>query len=254
MTSGREFKKRLASGRVQVGMWACTGSPMVTEICAGAGFDWLLIDAEHAPNDLHSILAQLRATQAYPSAVAVRAPTGDPVIIKRYLDLGVVNIVIPMVESADDARELVRAVRYPPAGIRGVGAGLARVSQWGRDATYLSRADETITLIVQVESAAAVAAAAEIASVDGVDGVFIGPADLAASMGLLGQQAHPEVVAAVERCIDTVRSVGKPVGVNAFDENLARRYIERGVQFILVDADVRILARGSDSVAATYRS
>lgn len=253
MTSAKEFKNWLTSGRVQIGMWACTGSALVTEICAGAGFDWLLIDAEHAPNDLHSILAQLQATQAYRSAVAVRAPTGDPVTIKRYLDLGATNIVIPMVESVDEARQLVRAVRYPPAGIRGVGASLARVSQWGRDATYLSRADETITLIVQVESAAALDAAAEIASVDGVDGIFIGPADLAASMGKRGQQAHPEIVTAVERCIDAVRSVGKPVGVNAFDENLARRYIERGVQFILVDADVRIIARGSDSVVAKYR-
>ncbi len=247
------FRERLAAAsRPPVGLWICTGSPVVAEIVAGSGVDWVLIDMEHAPNGLESVLTQLQAVAAYPVDVMVRVPTGDPVILKRVLDLGAQNILVPMVSSADHARALVEAVRYPPRGIRGVGSALARASRWGRVDGYLADADRHVSLFVQVETGDAVAAAAESAAVEGVDGVFVGPAALAASMGLLGQQAHPDVVAAVEAAFAAVQGTGTPVGVNAFDPALAERYVDRGVDFLLVGSDVTLLARGSEAFAERW--
>jgi 4-hydroxy-2-oxoheptanedioate aldolase len=246
------MRSRLASGRPQFGMWVASGSPCNAEICAGSGLDWLLVDMEHAPNDLGDIVSQLRATAAYPAAVVVRPPSGDPVVIKRLLDAGVRNLLVPMVDTAAQAEALVRAVRYPPAGMRGVGSTLARASGWGRDGGYLARADQTVTLLVQVESRGGLDELAAIATVDGVDGVLLGPADLAASLGHLGEQQHPEVVETVISAIATVSRLGRPAGVNAFSEPLARRYLAAGCRFILVGADVTVLAQGSDRLAGTY--
>ncbi|MET4059403.1 4-hydroxy-2-oxoheptanedioate aldolase [Arthrobacter sp. UYP6] len=254
VTPEESFAARLSAGGRQTGMWVCSGSPLIAEICAGSGLDWLLIDAEHSPNGLESLLAQLQAIHGYPIAPVIRPPSGDPVLLKQYLDLGAQNLLIPMVDTAEQAAELVRAVRYPPQGIRGVGSALARASRWNRIDGYLQNAAEVLTLLVQIETAAAVEKVAEIAAVDGVDGLFIGPSDLAASMGHLGQQDHPEVVAAVEHCIRVIKAAGKPVGVNAFAEATARRYIAAGVDFLLVGADVALLARGSEALAAQYIS
>ncbi|WP_279238609.1 HpcH/HpaI aldolase family protein [Cryobacterium zhongshanensis] len=233
-------------------MWACSGSPLVAEICAGSGLDWLLIDAEHSPNGLESLLAQLQAVAGYPIVPVVRPPVLDPVIIKQYLDLGAQNLLIPMVDTADDARLAVSSIHYPPRGMRGVGSALARASRWNRIDNYLDRAGDFLSVTVQIESTTAVANLRDITAVDGVSAVFIGPSDLAASMGLLGQQDHPDVVDVVERCIRTVASFGKPVGVNAFAEPLARRYLAAGADFILVGADVALLARGSEQLATAY--
>ncbi|MDQ6752172.1 MAG: HpcH/HpaI aldolase/citrate lyase family protein [Actinomycetota bacterium] len=253
VTPDTSFKNVLAAaGRPLAGMWVCSGSPLVAEICAGAGLDWLLIDAEHSPNGLEGILAQLQAVNGYPVTAVVRPPANDTVLIKQYLDLGVQSLLIPMVHTADDAAAAVSAAHYPPLGVRGVGSALARSARWNRIPDYLARAAETITVIVQIESRKAVENAAEIVAVDGIDAVFIGPSDLAASMGLLGQQDHPDVVAAVEHCIKVAKSAGKPVGVNAFAEATARRYLGDGVDFILVGADVALLARGSEALAAGY--
>ncbi len=250
---GESFSARLArAGSPQTGMWVCSGSSLVAEICAGSGLDWLLIDAEHSPNGLESILSQLQAVQGYPIQAVVRPPVGDTVLLKQYLDLGVQNLLIPMVDTAEQAAAIVRAVRYPPHGVRGVGSALARASRWNRIDGYLGRADKTITVLVQVETVTAVSNVASIAAVDGVDGVFIGPSDLAASMGHLGQQDHPDVVSAVEHCIRTVTGLGKPAGVNAFAPATARRYLDAGVDFILVGADVALLARGSEALAERY--
>lgn len=238
-----------AGRRSLVGMWVCSGSPLVAEICAGAGLDWLLIDMEHSPNDLQSVLSQLQAVAAYPVTTVVRVPFNDPVIIKRVLDIGAQTLLVPFASSAEEARAAVRAAHYPPRGIRGVGSALARSSRWNRVSSYLEHADEHVSVVVQIETAAGVEAAAEIAAVDGVDGVFVGPADLGASMGLLGQQAHPEVVAAVRETFRAVKKVGKPVGVNAFDPEMARGYVGDGVEFIAVGADVTLLARGAEGLA-----
>ena len=247
------FRERLAaSDRALIGMWACSGSPLVTEVAAGSGLDWLLIDMEHSANTLESVLVQLQVAAAYPIAPLVRAPYNDAVAIKQILDLGAQNVLVPMVSSAEEARAAVRAVRYPPEGVRGVGSALARSARWNRVDGYLADSVLHTSLTVQIETAAGVAAAAEIAAVDGVDAVFVGPSDLAASMGHLGAQTHPEVVAAVERTFAAVRAAGKPVGVNAFDPVAADAYIAQGADFVAVGADVALLARSSEALAARF--
>lgn len=247
------FRDALAeSDRPLAGMWVCSGSPLVAEICAGAGLDWLLIDMEHSPNGLESVLAQLQAVAGAAVTPVVRVPIGDAVIIKQILDLGAQNLLVPMVSTADDAERLVEAVRYPPRGRRGVGSALARSARWNRVEGYLADADRYTSLFVQIETVEGVEAAGEIAGVDGVDGVFVGPSDLAASMGLLGQQTHTDVTAAVQRTFDAVRKAGKPVGVNAFDPAVARSYLDAGASFVLVGADVALLARGSEELAARF--
>jgi 4-hydroxy-2-oxoheptanedioate aldolase len=240
------------AGRPLAGMWVCSGSPLVAEICAGSGLDWLLIDAEHSPNGLESILAQLQAVNGYPVHTVVRPPVNDTVLIKQYLDLGVQNLLVPMVNSAAEAGAAVAATRYPPHGVRGVGSALARASRWNRIPDYLARARETISLTVQIESGAAVDAVEEILTVDGVDAIFLGPSDLAASLGVLGQQEHPEVRAAVEHCLGAAKAAGKPAGVNAFNPPTAHHYMSSGAAFVLVGADVAMLARGSEALAAEF--
>jgi 4-hydroxy-2-oxoheptanedioate aldolase len=243
-----------AANRPLAGIWVSSGSPLVAEIVAGSGIDWLLIDLEHGPNDLGSTLTQLQAVAGYPVTPVVRVPSGDAVTIKQVLDLGAQNILVPMVSSAAQAEEIVSAVRYPPRGVRGVGSALARSARWNQVEDYLTDADRYLSLFVQVETLAGVDAAAEIAGVDGVDGVFVGPSDLAASMGLIGQQTHQDVVAAVRRAFDAVRAAGKPVGVNAFDPAVAQSYLDAGATFVLVGADVAMLARGSEALAARFGS
>ncbi|WP_127792830.1 HpcH/HpaI aldolase/citrate lyase family protein [Agromyces sp. LHK192] len=240
------------ASRPQIGMWVCSGSPLVAEIVAGSGVDWVLIDAEHAPNGLESVQAQLQAVAAYPVAPVVRVPFGDTVLIKQFLDLGAQNLLVPMVDSAEQAEAVVRATRYPPHGVRGVGSALARAARWNRVPGYLQDAASTISLTVQIESATAVADVEAIAAVDGVDALFVGPADLAASMGLLGQQGHPDVVEAVLTAIAAGVAAGVPVGVNAFVATDADRYLEAGASFVAVGADVSSLARASEALAGRF--
>lgn len=241
-----------AASRPLVGMWTCASSAVAAEICAGAGLDWLLIDMEHSANTLGSTLAQLQAIAAYPITPMLRPAHGDTVAIKQALDLGAQNLLIPMVDTAEQAREIVAAMHYPPRGVRGVGSALARSARWNRVPDYLGDADRYVSLTVQIESAEAVANAAEIAAVDGVDAVFVGPSDLSASMGLIGQQAHPDVLAAVHRTFEAARAAGKPVGVNAFDPARAHAYMAEGADFILVGADVTLIARGSEGLAKEF--
>ncbi|MFJ5700573.1 HpcH/HpaI aldolase/citrate lyase family protein [Arthrobacter sp. NPDC093139] len=238
--------------RPLAGMWVCSGSPLVAEICAGSGLDWLLVDAEHSPNGLESILAQLQATHGYPVHTLIRPPVNDTVVIKQYLDLGAQNLLVPMVNSVSEAEAAVAATRYPPQGVRGVGSALARAARWNRVPDYLARAADTVSVTVQIESTSAVDAVEDILKVDGVDATFIGPSDLAASMGLLGQQEHPEVRAAVEHCLAAAKKAGKPAGVNAFNPDTARHYLANGANFILVGADVALLARGTEDLASTF--
>ncbi|GAA3929617.1 HpcH/HpaI aldolase/citrate lyase family protein [Microbacterium soli] len=238
--------------RPLIGMWLSTGSPLLAEICAGSGIDWLLIDMEHGPNTLTTVQQQLQVIAAYPVTAVVRVPFNDPVIIKQVLDTGAQNLLVPMVASAAEARAAVAAVRYPPEGVRGVGSALARSSRWARVARYVQDAATTVSLIVQIESTDAVEHAAEIAAVDGVDGVLVGPADLSASMGLPGQQDHPEVVAAVHRVFEAAHAAGKRAGVNAFDPAAADAYLAAGADFLSASADVTLLARGSEALAARF--
>lgn len=243
--------------RPVVGMFVCDGGATSAEICAGAGFDYVLIDAEHGSFWLESIQNQLRAVAAYPTQAVVRVPVNDEVPIKQVLDAGAQNIMVPMVHDAASAAAAVRSVRYPQpgaaeAGVRGVGAALARSSRWGRIPNYLTRAHELVSLIVQIESSEAVSNGGEIAAVEGVDAIFLGPSDLAASMGYLGQQGHPEVVEAVKSVIAAAKTAGKIVGVNAFDPAAAKDYLAAGADFVNVGADVALLARATEKLAEQY--
>lgn len=241
-----------ASDRPLAGMWVCAGSTVATEIAAGSGLDWLLVDMEHSALSLETVLAQLQTAAGYPVTPVVRVPWNDPVLIKQVLDIGAQNLIVPMVSSADEARAAVAATRYPPAGIRGVGSALARSARWNRVDDYLHDAAAHVSVTVQIETAAGVEAAAEIAAVEGVDAVFVGPSDLSASMGLLGRQSHPDVVAAVHRVFAAAHAAGIPVGVNAFDPAVAEEYLDAGADFVAVGADVALLARASEALAARF--
>jgi 4-hydroxy-2-oxoheptanedioate aldolase len=200
-------------------------------------------------------LEQLQVLGGYPDVdVVVRPPSADPVYIKQLLDIGVQNLLVPMIDGPEQAATAVAATRYPPAGIRGVGSALARASRWNRISDYLVTADEGVSLTVQVESTAGLAALGDIADVDGVDAVFIGPADLAASMGKLGQPEHPDVVSAIEAALATIVKHGKSAGVNAFNKTIARRYLAVGATFVLVGADVALLARGAEKLVHDFRA
>lgn len=241
-----------AATRPLAGMWISTGSPVAAEIVAGAGLDWVLIDMEHAANDLASVLSSLQVTAAYPVTTMVRVPANDTVYIKRVLDLGAQNILVPMVSTVDEAQQAAAAIFYPPRGVRGIGSALARSGRWNRIPGYLGSADQAVSLTVQIETVAGVRAASDIATVSGVDAVFVGPSDLSASMGLIGQQTHPDVKAAVIETIAAVKAAGKKVGVNAFDPEMAAEYVAAGADFIVVGADVTLLARGSESLAQRW--
>lgn len=246
------FKAALNRGETQIGLWLALADPYSAELCGGAGFDWLCVDAEHAPNDVRSVMAQLQALSASASHAVVRPPVGDTVLIKQYLDIGACNLLIPMIDTAEQARAMVAATRYPPEGVRGVGAALARASRFGRDTAYLKRANEGVCLLLQVETVAGLTALDEIAGVEGVDGVFIGPADLAASFGHLGQPEHPEVQAAIREAARRIRVAGKAAGILSTDEAQARTYLEWGYTFVAVGTDVTLLARETAALSGRF--
>ncbi|WP_230970127.1 aldolase/citrate lyase family protein [Nitrogeniibacter aestuarii] len=246
------FKQRLLAGEKQYGLWLGLAQTISTEICAGAGFDWLLVDAEHGPNDLRSILAQLQVIEAYPSHPVVRPPHGDHVLIKQLLETGVQTLMIPMVESAGQAEQLVRAMRYPPHGIRGVGSALARASRWGRIGDYMHTANGQMCLIVQVETAAGLENLDAIQAVEGVDGVFFGAADLAASVGFLGEADHPDVVRLIEDGLRKVSAHGKWGGVLCGDKGLIRRYEDAGARFVAVGVDSMILSGATSALCDEF--
>jgi 4-hydroxy-2-oxoheptanedioate aldolase len=247
-----KFKAALAAKQQQIGLWLSLANSYSAELCATAGFDWLLLDGEHAPNDLRATLEQLQAVAPYRSHPIVRPVSGDPALIKQLLDIGAETLLLPMVDDADQARRMVSAMRYPPEGIRGVGSGVARVSRWGMRADYLDVANDEVCLLVQVESREALDNLESICAVDGVDGVFIGPADLSASLGHRGNPGHPEVQAAIEDAIGRIVTSGKAAGTLVSDNKLARRYLELGCTFVAVGLDVRILAAGVRSLRAEF--
>ena len=247
------FKEALQAGRPQIGLWLGLCSSYSAELLAGAGFDWLLIDGEHAPNNVQTVLTQLQAIAPYSSQPVVRPSWNDPVQIKQLLDIGAQTLLVPMVQNADEARLAVKATRYPPAGIRGVGSALARASRWNSITDYLDQADAQMCLLVQIENQEGLANLDAIAAVDGVDGVFIGPADLSASMGHRGNPGHPDVQAAIEDAIARINKAGKAAGILSADEKLARRYIELGAKFVAVGVDTTVLMRGLQGLAAKFK-
>ncbi|WP_428393700.1 4-hydroxy-2-oxoheptanedioate aldolase [Lichenicoccus sp.] len=254
MAENREnrFKTRLLQGDLQIGLWLALADPYAAELCAGAGFDWLLIDAEHAPNDNRSILSQLQAIAPYGSQPVVRPPTGESWMIKQLLDLGVETLLVPMVETASQAADIVAATRYPPHGIRGVGSAIARASRWGADESYLADANERMCVLLQIESRTGLENLEAIAAVPGVDGVFIGPADLSASMGFLGNPGADEMVAAIEGAIRRIRQSGRAAGILSTDQATAHGYIALGCRFVAVGVDTALLAGAGRALAAGF--
>ena len=251
------FKRALLQNQLQIGLWLGLASAYTTEICAGAGFDWVLIDGEHSPNDINSILAQLQVVAGYPNTHAVaRVPVGHGhigvTLIKQYLDLGVQSLLVPMVDTAEQARAVVEATRYPPQGIRGMGG--ARASRWGRIGQYGREANDQICVLVQVETQTALDNIEAIAAVEGVDGIFIGPADLSASLGYIGQPNHPVVRAAIEDAIKRILKAGKAPGFLTPDEALSRHLIDMGGVFMAVGLDGNLLARHTSALAARFKN
>ncbi|MGM3276626.1 4-hydroxy-2-oxoheptanedioate aldolase [Ralstonia sp. 24A2] len=247
------FKRALAERRPQIGLWLAMTHPYPAEIVAGAGFDWLLVDNEHAPNQLESTLAQLQALAPYPSHPIVRPAWNDAVEIKRLMDIGAQTLLVPMVQSANEARAAVEAMRYPPEGIRGVGSALARASRWNRVDDYLRRANAEMCTLVQVETTESLAHLDAILAVDGVDGVFIGPGDLAASMGHLGEPGHPEVRKAIDDAVRRIVASGKAAGILSADQAQARHYLSLGATFVAVGTDVTLLARSAEQLAQAFK-
>lgn len=248
------FKAALKAGQSQIGLWLGLADSYSAELLAGAGFDWLLIDGEHAPNDVRSMLGQLQAIAPYPSHPVVRPAWNDPVLIKQILDIGAQTLLVPMVQNGEEAARAVASTRYPTRGIRGVGSALARASRWNRVEGYLKKAEDEICVLVQIETRQALVNLDEIAATEGVDGVFIGPADLSADLGYIGQPSHPEVQAAIEEAIKRIRARGKAPGILMADEKLARHYLELGAQFVAVGVDTTLLARTAETLAQRFKT
>lgn len=248
------FKQALADGQKLIGCWMSFAEGPVAEIMGTAGFDWLVVDGEHAPNDLRSIRDQLIALAASDSHPVVRVPIGEAWMIKQVLDAGAQTVLVPMVETGDQARELVRACRYPPEGMRGVGAAGGRATMFGSIPDYIATANDQICLLVQVESRAGLAALDEILSVDGVDGVFIGPADLSTDMGYKGDNTAPEVRAAIADAFSRIRAAGKAPGILGTTEESIQAFSDMGAQFLAVGIDVLVLAQGARKLSARWKS
>ncbi len=249
---GNAFKRALAAGRPQIGLWSSLSSNYTVEVIAGAGFDWILLDTEHSPSDLENLLTQLQAAAAYATHPVVRVPWNDMVTVKRVLDIGAQSLLVPYVQNVEEARSAVAHTRYPPAGVRGV-AGTTRATRFGRVQDYARRAHEEICVLLQVETEQALGSIEAICGIEGVDGVFIGPADLHASLGYPGEIANPKVKPLIDDAIRRIRKAGKAPGILTPNEADARHWLECGALFVAVGADVGILARGAEALAAKFK-
>ncbi|MSU88771.1 4-hydroxy-2-oxo-heptane-1,7-dioate aldolase [Rhodobacteraceae bacterium 2CG4] len=246
------FKRGLQAGEVQYGLWVSLCSGLAADIVADVGYDWLLVDMEHSPSGIETVLHQMQAIQPHGSTALVRPPWNEPVQVKRLLDAGAPGFLFPMVQTAGEAAAAVAACRYPPAGMRGV-SGVHRGNRWGRDAQYLEQVEDETCVLVQVETAAALERAEQIATVEGVDGVFFGPADIAASMGKVGRPADPEVWEAIFAAAARVRARGVPTGTLIGDPGLIARCLDEGFLFVAVGTDHGLLARGAEALLAQHR-
>ena len=247
------FKRAIKAGRSQIGLWCSLASNISVEIVAGSGFDWLLLDTEHSPNELNMVYSQLQAVMENKVQPIVRPPWNDQVMIKRFLDAGVQTLLVPMVQTVEEAKQAVASTRYPPRGVRGF-ASASRSSRFGRVKDYHTRCEEEICVLVQIETKQGLDNLEAIAGVEGVDGVFIGPGDLSAGLGYLGDQGNPAFRPVLEDAMRRIKATGKAPGILTGDEALARRCIELGCLFTAVGADSGILARGSEALAAKFKS
>lgn len=253
MTFENHFKQRLKTQQ-QIGLWVGLADAYGTEIAANAGYDWLLIDGEHAPSDLRTTLAQLQSIAAYPSQAVVRPPIGSVQLIKQLLDIGAQTLLIPMIETVEQAELMVKAVRYPPHGIRGVGAALARATRWNSIANYYATAHENICLLIQIESVTGLENLDAILKVDGIDGIFIGAVDLSATMGYEGNPNHPEVQKAVVDAIQRIRAAGKAAGILSTTHDVTQQYLDLGTEFVAVGVDTSVLMNSLRDLLAQYKT
>lgn len=251
--SKNTFKEAINKGELQYGLWLSTTSSYVAEIAATSGYDWLLIDGEHAPNTVQDIYHQLQAIAPYYGEPVVRPVEATKANIKQVLDIGAQTLLIPMVDTAEQAKEVVKAMRYPPIGSRGVGASVARAARWGRVDSYMEKANDELCLLVQVESKTALDNLDAILDVEGIDGVFIGPADLSASLGYPDDSGNPEVLAVIEDCVRRIRSAGKAAGFLAVDPSMANRVVEWGANFVAVAVDTMLYTNALDERLALFK-
>jgi 4-hydroxy-2-oxoheptanedioate aldolase len=246
------FKAALAAGQLQIGLWSSLGSAVAAEIVGDCGIDWILFDTEHTPNEVPDLLGQLQASQKGTATPVVRPAWNDMVLVKRCLDIGAQTLLLPYVQNAEEAKAAVRATRYPPDGVRG-GATSSRASRYGRVPGYLQKANSEICVLVQAETRVALDQLEAIAAVPGVDGVFIGPADLAASLGHIGNPQHADVQAALKDAVTRLKKAGKPAGILTANEEEARRYIDWGYLFVAVGADVGLLSKNAEALAKRFK-
>ncbi|NHB57337.1 4-hydroxy-2-oxoheptanedioate aldolase [Acinetobacter sp. 194] len=247
------FKRKLKTEQ-QIGLWVGLADAYGTEIAANAGYDWLLIDGEHAPSDLRTTLSQLQSIAAYPSQAVVRPPIGSVQLIKQLLDIGAQTLLIPMVETVEQAELMVKAVRYPPEGIRGVGAALARATRWNSIEDYYQTAHEDICLLIQIESVTGLNNLDDILNVEGIDGIFIGAVDLSATMGYQGNPNHPEVQKAVIDAIQRIRQSGKAAGILSTQHEATQKYLDIGTEFVAVGVDTSVLINSLKELLAKYKT
>jgi 4-hydroxy-2-oxoheptanedioate aldolase len=247
------FKHAIAAGKLQVGLWSSLCSNIVAEVIGAAGFDWIVLDSEHSPNEIPNLMSQMQAMQGGTATPVVRPAWNDAVLAKRALDIGAQTLLFPYVQNAEEAKRAVASTLYPPAGIRGV-AVATRAGRYGRTPGYLTKANAEICVLVQVETKTALDALEAIAKVDGVDGVFIGPSDLAASFGHLGNPQHPDVQKAIQDAVTRLKKLGKPAGILTSNEEEARRYIGWGYVFVAVGADIGLLRLSADALAKKFKS
>ncbi len=245
------FRPKLSGSQAQFGIFVSIGDAVCAEIAAASDLDCLIIDTEHAPNDMGSTLAQLQATSGYDTDIIVRATEGNKALIKRLLDIGVQNLLVPVVDTAEQAAEIVSYTRYPPSGVRGVAS--ARAARWTRVPEYFATADESICLICQIESTEALANLDAICATDGVDALFVGPSDMAAALGHLGNPGHPEVQEAVLGALARIAENGKPAGVYGATPDAAARYVEAGATLVIIGVDTIVLSNGINSLAAAFK-
>jgi 4-hydroxy-2-oxoheptanedioate aldolase len=246
------FKHAILSGQKQIGLWSHLCSPISIEILAHCGYDWLLLDMEHSPNEVPDVLAQLQAMQGGTATPIVRPPWNDMVTFKRLLDIGVQSLLVPYIQTAEEARAAVSYTRYPPEGVRGY-AGAPRASHYGRVKGYAQRSAEEICVLLQVETLEGLKNLEAIAQVDGVDGVFIGPGDLSAALGHLGNPKHPEVLKVIDDAIARIRACGKAAGILTGDEALAKHYVAQGCLFVAVGADQNVLRDSAQALADRFK-
>jgi 4-hydroxy-2-oxoheptanedioate aldolase len=247
------FKHAIAKGQLQIGLWCSLCSPVAIEVVSHSGYDWLLLDTEHSPNDVTDILGHLQAAQSGTASCIVRPAWNDMVLIKRYLDIGAQTLLLPFVQNAEEAKRAVAWTRYPPHGMRGI-TGSGRASRYGRVKDYLKNASSEICVLVQVETREALRELETIASVEGIDGVFIGPNDLAASFGQIGNWGHAEVQAALKDAVTRLKKLGKPAGILTPNEEEAKRFIDWGYTFVAVGADIGLLAKNADALARRFKA